>query len=45
VAPEDIQDIAADVLRHRIILNYRAEAEGRTADSIIERILQSVPVP
>jgi MoxR-like ATPase len=45
VVPEDIQLIAPDVLRHRIILSFEAEAEGRTADSCIEEILQRVAVP
>jgi MoxR-like ATPase len=45
VAPEDVQNIVADVLRHRLILSYQAEAEGITTDAIINRILQSVPVP
>jgi MoxR-like ATPase len=45
VVPEDIQLIAPDVLRHRIILSFEAEAEGRTADSCIDEILQRVAVP
>ncbi|HEY5655006.1 MAG TPA: MoxR family ATPase [Woeseiaceae bacterium] len=45
VAPEDIQAVAADVLRHRIVLSFEAEADGITADSIIEGILGSVGVP
>jgi MoxR-like ATPase len=45
VVPEDIQLIAPDVLRHRIILSFEAEAEGRTADSCIEQILERVAVP
>ena len=45
VAPEDIQSIAPDVLRHRIILSFEAEAEGRTADSCIDEILARVAVP
>jgi MoxR-like ATPase len=45
VVPEDIQLIAPDVLRHRIILSFEAEAEGRTADSCIEEILARVAVP
>ena len=45
VVPEDIQLIAPDVLRHRIILSFEAEAEGKTADSCIEEILARVAVP
>jgi len=45
VVPEDIQLIAPDVLRHRIILSFEAEAEGRTADSCIDEILARVAVP
>lgn len=45
VAPEDIQDLAFDVLRHRIILSYEAEAEGITADDFIRELIARVPVP
>jgi MoxR-like ATPase len=45
VIPEDIQEIAYDVLRHRIILSYEAEAEGINSDVIIEKILTHIKVP
>lgn len=45
VTPQDVKDMAPDVLRHRILLTYEAEAEEITTDSIIERILGKVPVP
>lgn len=45
VSPEDIHAIAADVLRHRLILSYEAEAEGVTADRFIKELLARVPVP
>jgi MoxR-like ATPase len=45
VKPEDIQEIAYDVLRHRIILTYEAEAEEITPDEIIKKILEKVKVP
>jgi MoxR-like ATPase len=45
VVPEDIQLIAPDVLRHRIILSFEAEAEGKTTDSCIEEVLARVAVP
>lgn len=42
-APEDIQAIAAEVLSHRIVLNYEAQAEGISADGIIATLLERVP--
>lgn len=45
VAPEDIQAIVFDVLRHRLILNYEAEAEGVTADSVVSELIQRIAVP
>jgi MoxR-like ATPase len=45
VVPEDIQLIAPDVLRHRIILSFEAEAEGKTADNCIDAVLARVAVP
>ena len=45
VIPQDIQDIAYDILRHRIILTYEAEAEYITSDQIIKTILEKIPVP
>jgi MoxR-like ATPase len=45
VTPEDIRVIGADVLRHRIILSYEAEAEDKDADEIIQRIFNTVEVP
>jgi MoxR-like ATPase len=43
--PQDVKEVAADVLRHRIILTYEAEAEEVTSESVIERILGEIPVP
>jgi MoxR-like ATPase len=45
VTPQDVKTIAMPVMRHRIIPTYEAEAEDITADQIIERIFESVPVP
>jgi MoxR-like ATPase len=45
VTPTDIISVAPEVLRHRIILNYKAQADEITTDQIIEKILQSVPIP
>ena len=45
VIPEDIKSIANDVLRHRIILTFEAEAEGNTSDDLINKILEKVRAP
>ncbi len=45
VSPIEIAYIAKEILRHRIILSYEAEAEGVTQDMIIEKILAAVPIP
>ena len=45
VKPEDIKAVAYDVLRHRILLTYEAEAERITTDDIISEVLQAVKVP
>jgi len=45
VTPQDVKDLAVDVLRHRILLSYEAEAEDITNDSIVHRILSRVAVP
>jgi len=45
VVPSDVKKVAHDILRHRILLTYEAEAEQITSDEIIEEILASVPVP
>ena len=45
VGPEDIQAVTADVLRHRLVLSFEAEADGVDANSVIERILAGVGVP
>jgi MoxR-like ATPase len=44
VSPDDVRTVAFDVLRHRILLTFEAEAEGMTADAIIRRLLDHVPV-
>src|SRR5207247_1081855 len=43
--PEDVSDLAPDVLRHRLVLTYEALAEGLTPDQLIHRIMQRVPAP
>ena len=45
VTPEDIHAVIYDILRHRIILSFEAQAEGVTADSIISSLLRIVPLP
>jgi MoxR-like ATPase len=45
VIPQDVKTIAPDVLRHRILLTYEAEAEDIVSDDIIKNIFNSVPVP
>ncbi len=45
VAPEDIQAIAFDVLRHRVLLSYEAEVEGMTVDLFVNRLLSRIAVP
>src|SRR5947199_391823 len=45
VTPQDVKSIGPDVLRHRIIVSYEAEAEAVTSETIIERIFTGLPVP
>ena len=45
VTPQDVKTIAPDVLRHRVILTYEAEAEEKTSEDVIAEILANVPVP
>ncbi|MBI5365553.1 MAG: MoxR family ATPase [Planctomycetes bacterium] len=45
VTPQDVKDVAYDVLRHRVILSYEAEAEQKTSEDVIRTILSTVPVP
>jgi MoxR-like ATPase len=43
VATEDIRAVAKPVLRHRLILNFNADAEGLTPDRLVDRLLESTP--
>ena len=45
VSTADVRDLAADVLRHRLVLSYDALSENVTADDLIERVLGAVPEP
>ena len=44
-APDDVKAMALDVLRHRLVLTYEAEADAVSADAVIERLLLAVPLP
>ncbi len=43
--PDDVKSVARDVLRHRVLLNYEAEADGLSPDAVISKLLDSVPTP
>jgi len=45
VTPLNIIEIAPDILRHRIILNYKAEAQGISSDDVVQKIIQNLPLP
>ena len=45
VTPQDVKTIGMDVLRHRVIVSYEAEAEEMTSEAVIKRIFDEVPVP
>ena len=45
VTPEDVRSVAMDVMRHRVILTYEAEAEETTAEDVVTRVLDTVEVP
>src|SRR5579872_884407 len=45
VTPQDVKDVALDILRHRVLLTYEAEAEETTPDDVVKKVLESVPVP
>jgi MoxR-like ATPase len=45
VLPEDVADLVPDVLRHRLVLSYEALSDGQTADTLIARVMQAVPLP
>ena len=45
VSPQDVKSIAPDILRHRIIVSYEAEADELTSDDLIEKLLSEIPVP
>jgi MoxR-like ATPase len=45
VTPQDVKSVAPDVLRHRILITYEAEAQDLTSDDIIQDVLGTVDVP
>jgi len=45
VVPQDVKSVALDVLRHRVVVTYDAEAEGVSSESIVAKILNALPVP
>ena len=45
VFPNDVKQVAMDILRHRVKVTYEAEAENMTSEDIIRKILDTVPVP
>jgi MoxR-like ATPase len=45
VVPQDVKDVVIDVLRHRVLLTYEADAEGVTSERIVEQVLAAVEVP
>ncbi len=45
VIPQDVKDLAPDILRHRILLSYEAEAEGVTTEDVVKTLLDKLPVP
>ena len=45
VTLEDLQTLAYPVLRHRILLNYRAEAEGVTVESVVKKLIETIKAP
>jgi MoxR-like ATPase len=45
VTPQDVKDVALEVLRHRVVISYEAEAEDVTSDQVVNRILERLPVP
>ena len=45
VVPDDVKAMAFDVLRHRVLLTYEADAEGVTSDQVIGKVLGAVEVP
>jgi len=45
VTPEDVKAVGPDVLRHRVVLTYEAEAEEVTAEQVVRRVFEVVEVP
>jgi MoxR-like ATPase len=43
--PQDVKTIGMDVLRHRVIVSYEAEAEDKTSEDVVKRVFEEVKVP
>jgi len=45
VTPQDVKSLALDVLRHRVTVSYEAEAESLTSEMVVQKIIDTIPVP
>ena len=45
MVPQDVKTIGMDILRHRVIVSYEAEAEDKTSEDVIKRVFEEVRVP
>ena len=45
MTPQDVKMIGMDVLRHRVIVSYEAEAEDLTSEDLVQKIFDTIPVP
>ena len=45
VTPQDVKEVAPDVLRHRVLVTYEAEAEDISSETVVARVLREIPVP
>jgi len=45
VTPQDVKSIGMDVLRHRVLISYEAEAEEKTSEDIVQKIFDEIEVP
>ena len=45
MTPEDVKGVALEVLRHRVLLTYEAEAEGFDSDAVVREVLNNTPTP
>ena len=45
VLPQDVRDVALDVMRHRLVLSYEALSDNVQSDDILDRLMEAVPMP